>query len=203
MYPNENQPTPTPEDYLNQIAPKITKKTDILQNKLVIIGGISIVVVLIAILIANIASGMVNQTEQLAARLLSTEVILDNATSKTKSTQLQTSNGNLKLYLTNTIRDITPILKKEAVNINNLSKKVKTTESNTSVLSTLEDARLNAIYDRVYAREMSYKLDTIITLMDQIQKSSSDKAMKLFLQDAIMNLKPIQTQFADFNAANS
>lgn len=203
MYPNENQPTPPPEDYLNQIAPKITKKTDILRNKLVIIGGISIVVVLIAIIIANIASGIVNQTEQLAARLLSTEVILNNATSKTKSTQLRTSNGNLKLYLTNTIRDITPILKKEAVNINNLSKKVKTIESNTTVLSTLEDARLNATYDRVYAREMSYKLDTIITLMDQIQKSSSDKAMKTFLQEAIINLKPIQAQFADFNAANS
>jgi len=203
MYPNENQPTPPPEDYLNQIAPKIIKKTDILRNKLIIIGGISIVVVLIAIIIANIVSGMVNQTEQLAARLLSTEVILNNATSKTKSTQLRTSNGNLKLYLTNTIRDITPILKKEAVNINNLNKKIKVIESNTTVLSTLEDARLNATYDRVYAREMSYKLDTIITLMDQIQKRSSDKAMKTFLQDAIINLKPIQTQFADFNAANS
>ena len=203
MYPNENQPTPPTEDYLNQIAPKITKKTDILHSKLVIIGGISIVVVLIAILIANIVSGIVSPSERLAARLLSTESILNDATSKTKSTQIRTSNGNLKLYLTNTIRDITPILKKEAININNLDKKVKTAESNTSVLTTLEDARLNATYDRVYAREMSYKLDTIITLMDQIQNSSSDKAMKTFLQDAIKNLKPIQTQFADFNAANS
>ena len=203
MYPDNNQPKTTPDNYLDQISVKNSKKPNLLNSKLLIISLISIIAVVAIIIVVNIFSSATSPDEQLAARLLSTQSILSDATSKTKNTKLRTSNSNLEIYLSNTIRNITPLLKKDSINISSLSKKVTTAESNTKILATLEDARLNAIYDRVYAREMSYKLDTILTLMQQIYDKSNSKTYKAFLQEARTNLKPIQTQFADFNEANS
>lgn len=203
MYPDNNQQKTAPDNYLDQIAPKNAKKTKLLNSKLVLISLVGIFFIVAGIIIANIISSAISPDEQLAARLLSTQSILNDATSKIKSTKLSTQNSNLGIYLSNTIRDITPLLKKDNININSLSKKVTAAESNTKTLATLEDARLNAIYDRIYAREMSYKLDTILTLMQQIYDKSNSKTYKTFLQEARTNLKPIQAQFADFNEANS
>jgi len=203
MYPDNNPPKPTPDNYLDQIAPKSVKNNKLLNSKLVLISLAGIIFIVAGIIIFNIISSAISPDEQLAARLLSTQSILNDATSKIKSTKLSTQNSNLSIYLSNTIRDITPLLKKDNINITSLSKKATAAESNTKTLATLEDARLNAIYDRIYAREMSYKLDTILTLMQQIYDKSNSKTYKTFLQEARTNLKPIQIQFADFNEANS
>jgi hypothetical protein len=50
---------------------------------------------------------------------------------------------------------------------------------------------------------MAYRLDTVITLMRQINGNTNNKDLKSYLDDAMTNLTPIQKQFADFNAANS
>lgn len=202
MYP-DNQPTQSSLDYLNQIAVQAPKKKPFFINKLVLIGGGLTIAVVIAIIIANVISSGIKPIERLAARLVATSGIVDDSTSKVQSSQLRTFNGNLKIYLTNTIRDITPILTKQNININKLNPKATSAESNTSTLATLEDARLNAVYDRTYAREMSYKLATIIALIRQISGSTGNKDLKTFLDNADTNLDPIQKQFSDFNAANS
>ena len=201
MYPNSNQPTP-PLDYLNQIAPKAPPKVNNLVKKPVIIG-IALGVAILLMIILAVISGQSKPTELLAARLTTTANTADSATTNIKSTQLRAFNSNMKLYLTNTIRDISPILAKDNIDIKKLNEKVITTESNTNLLATLEDARLNAVYDRTYAREMAYKLDTILTLMRQINNNTGNTNLKSYLSDAITNLIPIQKQFADFNAANS
>ncbi|MEI7539367.1 MAG: hypothetical protein WCJ36_01175 [Candidatus Saccharibacteria bacterium] len=201
MYPNSNQPTP-PLDYLNQIAPKSPPKVNNLFKKPIILGAALGFAILLTI-ISTIASSQPKSTELLAARLTTIASTADSATTNIKSTQLRAFNSNLKLYLTNAVRDITPILAKDGIDITKLDKKVTTAESNADLLATLEDARLNAVYDRTYAREMAYKLDTVITLMRQINSSTGNKDLKSYLNDAIANLTPIQKQFADFNAANS
>ena len=205
MYPNNPQPTnPTPVDYLNQIAPQAPKKQNIFMGKPILAAGIiAIVLLLIVIIIGGILSGVIKDTDRLAARLSSTSSTADSSTANIKSSQLRAINSNLKLYLTNTIRDITPILTKEGVNIKSLGKQVTNAESNTDLLATLEDARLNGIYDRTYAREMAYQLDTILTLMLQINNNTGNKDLKSFLTDARTNLEPIQKQFSDFNLATS
>ena len=201
MYPNDNQPTSHPIDYLDQIAPQNQAKRNFLNNRIILFGGIAIVVLLIIIMIGSLSGG-IKPAEQLAGRLLSTQDIVTNATSKIKDTQLLTVNSELKIYLINTIRDITPLLTKQNININKLSSTVTKAESDTTILATLEDARLNAEYDRTYAREMAYQLDTVLTLMQQISKDTSDSQLKVFLNNAYNNLAPTQKQFADFNAAN-
>jgi hypothetical protein len=201
MYPNNEKPT-NPADYLNQIAPQGPKKANFIQKKPILFASIGLVILIMSfIIIGNLSSG-VGPLEQLAARLLATESTTNDATTKLKSTQLRTINSNLKSFLTNTIRDITPIIADENINIDKLDKKILSSESNTDMLAVLEDARLNVTYDRTYAREMAYQLDNIIILMNQINKNTTNNTLKTFLSDRTINLEPIQKDFADFNAAN-
>lgn len=202
MYP-ENQINPTPTDYLDQIAPNTPQHNGLFDKRPIIFAGIAAVVLLIIILLISTLSGGTKPTEQLAARLTITAETVDTATGNIKGSKLRALNSNLKIYLTNTIRDIEPILKKNDVNINKLDKKVLAKESNANMLSRLEDARLNAIYDRTYAREMSYQLDITLSLMRQIYNSTSSSSLKTFLDSAFTNLEPIQQQFSDYNQATS
>jgi len=201
MNPN-NQPTSM--DYLNQIAPQSTKINLFANKKMAIAIILAAITVLVFIFI--IVSSLIPKTnlnQQLAAKLLATQEIIDDVAPKVKTSQLRTYNGNLKIYLTNTIRDIEPLLAKEKINIKKLSPKILEAESSKNILANLEIARLNAVYDRTYAREMAYQLDTIVSLMNKINRSTSNSSFKIFLEDAINNLTPTQKQFADFNAANS
>lgn len=204
MYPNENQ-QPLPSDYLNQIAPKPPKRLDFFRQKPIMIGAIAFGVILLITLlgvISSIASNNIGSTERLAARLMSTKGVVDSATPNIKSTKLRALNSSLGIYLTNTIRDATPILAKNNININKLDKKVTSAESNANMLATLEDARLNAIYDRIYASEMAHQLDTTLILMRQIFTDTRSATLKSFLDNAYKTLEPTQKDFAEFNAAN-
>ena len=83
-----------------------------------------------------------------------------------------------------------------------MDKAIITKESGEELKKTLEDARLNAVFDRTYAREMAYQLDTIAALMGDIHESTKSKSLKEFLINTDKNLQPIKNQFTDFNAAN-
>jgi len=206
MYPNQypnNNPQVNPPDYLSQIAPHAPKQANFIQKQPIIVAVIALFVIIILFAIIGSLSGGTKPTEQLAARLVSTQTIADGATTNLQSSQLRALNSDLKIYLTNTIRDLGVILKSsDNINIKQLDKKVVAAEANTQMTSNLEDARLNGIYDRTYAREMAYQLDTILTLMLQINNNSNSKSLKSFLTDARTNLEPTQKLFEDFNADN-
>jgi hypothetical protein len=206
MNPENNRPTPAMNsDYLNQIAPKPPRKSLIPKNKPLLVGILAIVAVVVVVIlgvVSSIASGTIGDNERLAARLVATQAIVDSATPNIESSQLRDLNSSLSLYLTNTIRDITPILAKYNVNINNLSKNVTNAESDTQVLTTLENARLNGNYDLIYATEMSNQLDNTIILMQKIYADTNSSSLKTFLSSAYQSLEPTQKQFADFNAAD-
>jgi len=204
MNPNDNQPT-NGIDYLNQIAPQAPKKSDFFRQKPIMIGAIAVgIIVLISLIaiISSVATSSIGQTERLAARLQSTKNTVKSADSNIKSTKLRAMNSALGIYLTNTIRNATPILASNNIQIDKLDKKVTDAESNEETLAILEDARLNAIYDRIYASEMAHQLDNTLILMRQINNSTNDSDLKTFLDDAYKSLEPTQKEFADFNAAN-
>jgi len=207
MNPDNNQ-SDNPVDYLNQIAPQQKKsRFDLSSQKpsrLLIMGlGAAFVIVIILSVVIGAVTGNGNNLEHLAAKLSNTQSVSISANQSIKSTQLRALNSSLQLYLTNTIRDAAPIFTKNGVKMDKLSASVTKAESNTTMLATLEDARLNAIYDRTYAREMAYQLDTVITLMRQMYKSTGDNNLKDFLNTSYKSLEPTQKQFADYFAANS
>jgi hypothetical protein len=164
---------------------------------------LSLSILLASIIAASSGPSGGSSTEKLAARLASTETIASAAQAKLKSSELRTLNSNLKIYLTNTNRDIVAPLMAVGINAKQLDPVVTKAEAGTDVTLRLEDARLNAVYDRTYAREMSYRLDTIVSLMQKIRASSSNTTMKSFLDSAITNLTPTQKEFSDYNDTNS
>ena len=204
MYPNDNKQT-NPVDYLNQISTHAPKKSFFFNKKPLLIASIvgAVIVGLVIIMaVVNIISSEINPTERLAARLVNTSSVAEGATAKLKNSQLKATNSNLKIYLTNTIRDFTPILASANIKIAKIGKNVLAAESVDKMLKTLEDARLSAIYDRIYAIEMSHQLDTILILMNQLGNNTSKKDFRSFLENARPSLVAIQKQFADFNATN-
>jgi hypothetical protein len=192
----------TPLDYLNQIAPQQQSHSFLRTLKPIhyIAGGVVILLFLILVigLIAKGASGSTSDMQHLVARLQTTATIASDADKNIKSGQLSVTNSNLDIYLTNTNRDIVAPFKEVGVS-SKVDKTIAAAESGTALSSRLEDARLNAVFDSTYAREMSYQLSTILTLMKKIYQSTGNKDVKTFLQTAYNNLLPTQQSFDGFS----
>lgn len=211
MNPNQPQsppspiPNPSSADYLNQIAPQTPRRSPfkVGPKLFLIIGGVlTLLVIILSISLNSIAAGQRQPLEKLAARLQSTETVVNDAQANLKSSQLRSLNSELKLFMANTNRDLSEPLKIAGVDVKKLSATTVKNEATTELTDRLEDARLNAVYDRTYAREMAYRLDTIITLMEQIYDTTTSTSLKTFLETTYKNLEPTQKAFSDFNAAN-
>lgn len=206
MNPNQQVPpqAPLPSDYLNQIAPQGPKKSlfSFGIRQMIMIGvGIVVLVIILSVVVGAISGGKREPLESLAARLTATEIVITDSQDNLKSSKLRSLNSNLKLYMTNTNRDIAAPLLAAGVNTTKLSKTIIAKESTAAMTARLEDARLNAVFDRTYAREMTYQLGTLLTLMSQAYNGTSNAELKTFLKTSYDNLKPTQESFANFSTA--
>jgi len=194
-----------PPNYLDQIAPQAAKRSFVLGRTPLII-----LIVILAIVIVGILAAVANQIgasrtqpwERLAARLATTSEIAASSEGKIKNSQLRSTNSNVKISLTNTQRDLATPLTTIGINSEKLTPSVVSSESGTEMLARLEDARLNAKYDSTYAREMSFQLANLLTLLRQLYSSSSNVANKSFLQTTYDNFAPVQKSLSEFSASN-
>jgi hypothetical protein len=204
MQPNQKQPT-YPVDYLNQIAPKAPKKSLLNRKQLIIAVGTALLLITFIIIIV-VRSNFTSQTQsiqRLAARLQATAEIVSDSHQSIKSSRLRSLNSNLSIFLTNANRDIAEPVIANGLDIKKLGETIVTAENSEELTKTLEDARLNAVFDRTYTREMAYQLETIMVLMQQINSKTNNTALKEFLSGSQINLEPIQKEFAEFNATAS
>ena len=202
MNPDNGQ---TPLDYLNEISPEAPKKPIFRLNLRTIIIGAIILLILVIILV-NVSSAIGNASkapwQQFSARLTATAEIVDSSSDKIKNSQLRSLNSDLKLYITNTQRDLAKPLGELGINPERLPDSILKKESNEAMMTRLEDGRLNAKYDSTYAREMSYQLATLLALLQQLYKTNVGPQTKQFLNDAYSNLGPTYEAIADFSASN-
>jgi hypothetical protein len=227
MYPdqNQNQPPqppaqPTPPagmppasppqqpqysiDYLNQIAPAPQKKPIGSRLFVVLIGGGVILTLIVgALSLLSGGGGPTKDMQTFAARVQTLEKITASAQKNIKSNDLRSTNSNLNIFLTNTDHGMVDPLTKNGISLTKLDKTITTAESGSALSAKLEDARLNAVFDRTYSREMSYQLAALRVLMTSIYKSSGSKSMKSFLQTTDDSLVPIKKQFDTFNSTSS
>jgi len=193
-----------PLDYLNQIAPSEQKAPRLGSFKPVhfIAAGLIALLLLILVigLVTKAAGGPTANMEHLAARLQATAKIAAAADPNIKSGKLAALNSNLDIFLTNTNRDIAAPFKEVGVDTAHLSKAMITSEAGTQLSARLDDARLNAVFDSTYAREMAYQLATILTLMKEVYKVTGNTDVKNFLENAYTNLEPTQQSFDSFSA---
>ena len=88
------------------------------------------------------------------------------------------------------------------IDLTKIDKNVIDKENGSELTKKLEDARLNAVFDRTYAREMTYQLATVDSLMNQVYKSTKSTSLKTFLESSNSNLQSLKKQFSEFNATN-
>ena len=204
MYPDyNNQNNQAPIDYLNQIAPPpqkpgINKRSVILV--IALIGTVLAIVISFLVFVSQSASSPKKSMVTLAARMQAMQEVSDKAQKNIKSTHLRSINSNLRVLLADANRDIATPLSAEKIDVKKLDKKVVDEEKADKINTTLEDARLNAVFDDTYAREMSFKLTTISLLLQQIYDQSNNKAMQDFLVETDENLQPIKEQLDEFNS---
>jgi uncharacterized protein (UPF0333 family) len=199
MQPNQVE---YPIDYLNQIAPEQKKPGMDGKWVLGLIGLGVVAVIFIAIFFLSSGTSSTQKLQTLAARMQTLQKISDSAEKNIKSSSLRTTNSTLSIFLTNANRNIETPLKNNKVDAKKLDKSIVKKEDGSKVTAALEDARLNATYDRTYGREMSFQLDTLHNLMQDIYTSTKSKSLKEFLVSTDDNLTPIRKQLTDFNTTS-
>lgn len=201
--PTNNQPVPL--DYLDQIAPVQQKHPSFGFNlRTILIIGVALiaVVIILSTAVSSVSNARSELWEHLYARLNSLSTIVNDGTSKLKDGQLRTANSDLRLYVTNTSRDLDTRLAVLKINTKKIPEKITTSESSDQILEKLEDARLNAKYDSAYSRETSYVLATMLSLLKQLSVSDKSATNREFAQTAYTNLEPIYKAIAGYSAEN-
>lgn len=195
--PNQNQYS---IDYLNQIAPQPQKKG--IKDRFfffIIGGGLLLAVIALIVIFAAGASGPKQDMQTLAARMATLQTISSDTQRNLKSSDLRSTNSNLTIFLANANRDITAPLSANGIDVKKIDDTITAAEKGEKLTQTLEDARLNAILDRTYAREMTYQLQTVAALVKEIYGSTNSKTLKSYLEKTDADLQPIIRQFSDFN----
>lgn len=202
--PPQLSPTPLPSDYLDQIA--TSPKKPMMNSKLVlglIGGGIVLLIILVLFIVTSSGGTKTVSLERLGLRLQMLQKVSTDAQKNISSSSLRSINSNLKTSLINTNRDIVTPLEAAAVDLKKTNKTLVTEETGETLTGALENARLNATFDRTYAKEMAYQLDTTTVLMNSLLQSTKSKSLKTFLESSVKELQALQKQFAEYNSANS
>jgi hypothetical protein len=188
-------------DYLDQIAPPPSGPKLFSGSFLWIVIGLAFVF-MIAVSIITLSSG--NGSTKVAQNAYLRFDNLSKVTAKyhkyLKNSKLSSTDSNFTIFMTNAERDLVDPMAKNGLALKNIDKTLKASEKTYSdnVASKLEDARLNAVLDRTYAREMAYQAQLILDMYNKMAKSNS-KSIKDNANNTIPNLQPIQKAFADFN----
>lgn len=193
-------------DYLNKLAgtTPATKTVAPANQKKILIGvGIFLALSLSAVLLvlANQKGPTNTSTERvLYTTIFNNSEIADEASKEIKSSQLSSLNSAYYGQLVNDMTAMSAPLAKRGIDAKELGKAAKKAAAFQETLQKLEDARLNAIYDQTYATELNYQLQSIIMLMEKIEKLSSNKAMVDFVKKGKPNYITIQDGLEDYNS---
>jgi hypothetical protein len=203
MQPNSPLPPSNFSDnYLDQIASKPVVKT---ANPLLIwgmIGGVLILAVIGVIALASNKGGVsTSSLGAISTSFSSLKDVSEDSQKSIQSSELKTLNSSLSLVLTNANRDVQAYMKTNSIKKKDIAKSAAAKKVNTDIADMkkrLENARLNAVYDRTYAREMTFAIKTLRSDMAVLYKSGG-KNLKAILETTDTNLKPLAEGFSQFN----
>lgn len=185
-------------DYLDQLAAP-TKQP--LEKKFIFAGiGAVIALILAAFLMFSTpkTTSVANEVK-LYTTMVATSENTRQSSRYIKSSQLSAVNGNLQTILTNATRDMTTPLENMGQDPDSLQSAAKNgAYANEDLASSLEDARLNGIYDRIYANEMHTQVQYILAYMESIKKNNSRKSMQEFISKNESSFETIQESIETF-----
>ena len=190
-------------DYLNQIAPQQSNSG--MSNKLffIIIGIVLFIAMIVGIMVFSSGSNNTDKILTLAVKTGQLQMITTDASERITSNKLQVINSSLDLHLTNIGRELAEPLLAEEVNLEELIESSVEGGDNAELVETLDEAKLNAVYDRVYAREMAYELAIMFALVSEIEIETTNSSILKTLADLRKDLTPIREELAGFNESPS
>ena len=138
--------------------------------------------------------GVSNLNESsLFSSMVSTSEITKTAGRKIKSSKLRAINSSLNSQLLGSITEMADPLAKSGIDSKKLEATAKKpTAKESERIQTLENARLNATYDRAYSREITYRLDTMLVTLNRIDKINTRASMREFTKNTRTKLESIK-----------
>lgn len=210
MQPNLPQPTPLPPppapdpnaaDYLDQISGPATQNTVSPFVLWGLIGGVLLVVVLFLVLLAS--SGGPNLGERLSSyiyRIQSLKELSDDSAKTIQSSELRAYNGSMNAILVGAEQEATSFLATSGVEkLKKLPPEHPVAVEFSELATTLDDARLNVVFDATYARQVAYQLSQLRAEITTLQDEAKDEEFKAALEETDTDLQPIIKQFNEFS----
>src|SRR5664279_2797079 len=148
MNPNQEE---YPIDYLNNIG--IPAKKPGIDKKFIMLvgGGLLAAIILVIVLISSGGGGASTQKLQtLFVRLDTLSAVSKLATKQIQSNTLLIDNANLAIFLTDATTSLKQPFTSAGIIKEKIDKTILTKYDGTKLKQTLDDARLNVLYDRVY-----------------------------------------------------
>jgi len=200
--PQGNQADFSP-DYLDQIAPGPSGAKFFSGNFTWILIGLALVFMFaVGLITLNSGGGNTIAAQTVYMRYDYFLKTIPTYTRHLKSSKLSATATDFRVFMTGAQHDLLdPLSKNGIVNTGkDISKELKAKEKAHAdeVGKKLEEAKLNAILDRVYARELAYQTGLILDQYKKMEKTKS-KALIDNAKKAITNLEPIRKSFAEFN----
>lgn len=208
------------KDYLDKIAsenrPLTAKAPGFLGNKLnltmtqiKIIGGVAGAILLVFIVAMIATSGDKNPelkyVDQAYLRAEGLTNVIEDNRKLIRSSKLRSMAMSLNAVLT----ELSYILANSIVedfgakSVSDINKKpiaAKEEEAMGELADTLEAARLNAVLDRVFAREFTYQISLLISMETDIINHTKKEPLKTNIESSRTNLETIHEEFDSFAA---
>lgn len=189
-------------DYLGGIAPAAPNNT-------VSVAGFQLTKKIIAIIVSGIVALIMalvvffsTQTPQgpttlnessLYASFIDTADVTKDSSKNINDSQLRSLNGSFQTFLLNSATQMEEPLTKSGIDHTKLKTAAKKPPYHDDKMAAkLEDARLLDTYDRVYASEVSFKLQTMDATIQKIKKTNTRESMQSYLTETEKSLTVLQ-----------
>ena len=200
------------QEYLNQITaaarPMKKSRSGILGSpifKVAIIGVVLfILIVIIGSFLGGSQTGGKNQAISLKLHIDKTLAVISKYQPSVKSSTLRSSSASLYSVLSNTSRDLTNVMTsiyKDYKPGKEDPKLINTADLEQDALdSSLSDAKINGVLDKVYANKMAYEISLIATMEANLYDSTNNEALMDILSTSYDSLNNLYASFNDFSS---
>lgn len=196
----EHQPAYDP-NYLDSIAPappqpKFFSGTF---GKLFFIL-IGVFVFAVSLIIAFSGKDNTADLQQVAVRLDNYNRVIEKYHPYIKSNNLKSINSEFKIWMSSSYRNAEELLKTGGVQKTDYDRGMVASEKQRAdeLDTELNDARLSARLNRVYASTMASEAEILINMYNAMETKSKSKMIRDYAKEVSANLEAIQKRFADF-----
>ena len=191
----------TPADYLDQIAAQ--PRTDTMSPLMLwglIGGGLLIAVFFVVILFSSSGPSKTERFTGYVQRVQSLRSVVSDSAQTIQSSQLRSHNSTLGTLLGGAEQGATTFIGQyDLKEMPEIAEGSSLAIEFSELTSTLDDARLNAVFDRTYAREMAWQLGQLRSELQILYDGARDNDFQEYLVETDKNIEPLVKRFSEFN----